>query len=139
MRELSERLGPDPFAADWQWGNVHRTAPAHPLSEFFSDHAVFLDPPSMTSGGDGDTPQAASYSPAAPFTISSTSVLRYVYDLADWENSRWIVPLGASGNPASPHYSDQAEAWSRVEFIPMTYDWRRLTAEAAHQQTLEPS
>ena len=32
-----------------------------------------------------------------------------VFDLSYWERVGWIVPLGASGHPGSPHYADQAE------------------------------
>jgi penicillin amidase len=35
---------------------------------------------------------------------------------------------GASGDPASPHYVDQHEAWSRCELIPMRYDWAAIAA-----------
>ena len=48
--------------------------------------------------------------PAAGFDLSLTSVARYVFDLADWERSAWIVPLGASGHPGSAHYADQSAA-----------------------------
>ncbi len=136
VKELVSRLGPE---FPWEWGRVHHTAPQHPLSVVFPDTQGALDPPQIPLGGDGDTPQAASYSPAQPFLISSTSVLRYVYDLADWNNSRWIIPLGASGHPGSPHYADQASTWGEVDFIPMLYDWRRVTAEAQSRQTLSPN
>ena len=134
VEELSERLGPDP--AKWQWSRVHHTAPKHPLSEVFPDSAHLLDPPCVVSGGDGDTPQAASYSPAQPYTISSTSVLRYIYDLSDWTNSRWIVPLGSSGHPGSAHYSDQALIWSEVGYVPMLYSWTQIAEGAESCQTL---
>ena len=134
VEELSERLGPDP--AKWQWGMVHHTAPKHPLSEIFPEAAYLLDPPGVASGGDGDTPQAASYSPAQPYTISSTSVLRYIYDLSDWTNSRWIVPLGSSGHPGSAHYSDQALIWSEVGYIPMLYSWPQIAESAESCQVL---
>ncbi len=134
VKELQERLGPDP--TKWHWGHVHHTAPKHPLSEVFPDSAFLLDPPGVASGGDGDTPQAASYSPANPYAIASTSVLRYIYDLADWNNSRWIVPLGSSGHPGSAHYSDQALIWSEVGYIPMLYSWTQIAETAESCQLL---
>ncbi len=134
VKELSERLGTDP--TKWDWGHVHHTAPSHPLSEVFPESAHLLDPPGVASGGDGDTPQAASYSPANPYAISSTSVLRYIYDLADWSNSRWIVPLGSSGHPGSAHYSDQALIWSEVGYIPMLYSWSQIAESAESMQVL---
>ena len=66
------------------------------------------------------------------------SVVRYVYDLAVWDNSGWAVPLGASGHPASPHYADQSEVWGRVDLVPMLYSWDRIQAEAETHQVLSP-
>jgi penicillin amidase len=89
-------------------------------------------------GGDGDTPQAAGIVPTVAYTVAGTSVARYIFDVADWDNSRWIVPLGSSGHPGSAHFADQAERWSNVEYIPMTYSWDQVEAGAATRMTLEP-
>jgi penicillin amidase len=104
----------------------------------FPDHAALLDPPSVPSGGDGETVQAAEYVPAVGFQVALTSVARYVFDLGDWERSAWIVPLGASGHPGSLHYADQAGDWAAVRLRPMRYGWARIAAEAETQQRLEP-
>lgn len=121
------------------WGRSHRTQPRHTLSAAFPALASLLDPPSVPMGGDGETVQAASYIPGAGHAISSTSVARYVFDLADWERSAWVVPLGASGHPGSPHYADQAPVWGEVRLLPMRYDWRGIEAGAEAHQVLEPS
>jgi penicillin amidase len=133
---LRERLGPDP--ASWAWGRLHITRSRHPLSAVFPDVADLLDPPSLPAGGDGDTVQAAAFVPAAGFELTLTSVARYVFDVGDWERSAWIVPLGASGHPGSPHYADQAADWAAVRLRPMRYDWARIAAEAESHQRLEP-
>ena len=88
--------------------------------------------------GDADTPLAASYAMAEPFTVMGMSVARYVFDLSDWDNSRWIVPLGSSGHPGSPHYADQAAIWANVDLIPMLYDWTGLEQQAESRQELKP-
>ena len=103
------------------------------------EHAPLLDPPSVPVGGDADTPQQGAYAPARPFALISTSVARYVYDLADWGNSRWVVPLGSSGHPGSPHYADQMERWANVELYPMLYDWGAIRAQAETAQRLLPA
>jgi penicillin amidase len=90
-------------------------------------------------GGDGETVQAAEFVPAAGFQLMLTSVARYVFDLGDWERSAWIVPLGASGHPGSPHYADQSGDWAAVRLRPMRYDWTRIAADAETRQRLEPS
>ena len=77
--------------------------------------------------------------PAAGFELTLTSVARYVFDLGDWERSAWVVPLGASGHPASPHYADQSADWAAVRLRPMRYDWVRVAAESESRQRLEPA
>ncbi len=134
---LTEHMGNDMMA--WRWETIHRTAPPHPLVLADSGLAESLNPPSVSMGGDSDTPQAAGIYPGVSFNVAGTSVARYIFDAGDWENSRWIVPLGSSGHPASNHYADQAERWSNVEYIPMTYAWDKIQASAETHQRLEPT
>jgi penicillin amidase len=136
VSELQKRLGTDMRA--WTWGRIHHTRPRHPLSRLFPDLATLLDPPALPAGGDGDTPQAGSYSTVERFVLTSMSVNRYIHDPADWRRSRWIVPLGASGHPGSPHYADQAALWADVQTIPQLWDWQDIQAAAATQQQLLP-
>jgi penicillin amidase len=133
---LKQRLGGDMSA--WQWGKVHHTQPKHPLSDVYPEVADLLDPRSVPMGGDGDTPQAAGYSPGNPFTVTLSSVVRYVFDLSDWDRSGWAVPLGVSGHPGSSHYTDQVAVWSDVNLIPMLYGWDRIQSEAESIQRVEP-
>ncbi len=124
--------------AGWNWDGIHRARPRHTLSEAFPEMASLLDPPSIPMSGDADTPLAGAYSPADPATVTGLSVARYAYDLADWDNSLWAIPLGASGNPGSPHYHDQSETWRQVQLIPMEYGWDGIVARSQAHQTLEP-
>ena len=134
---LRAALGDD--VAGWCWGRVHTTKPEHTLAATFPQHARALNPPAVAMGGDGDTVQAASFIASAGYTLTSTSVARYVFDLADWERSVWIVPLGASGHPGSPHHADQAEAWAACRHVPMRYDWAGIRGDAETHQTIQPA
>ena len=136
LDRLEASLGKDINA--WFWGRVHRTRPTHPLSATFSDAAEQLDPPSLGVHGDADTPLAGSFPLLSRYTVSGLSVNRYIHDPSDWRNSRWIVPLGSSGHPASPHYADQAERWADVEFIPQLWDWDEIQEQAETTQRLTP-
>jgi len=130
---LSERLGADPES--WRWGDLHTTRTLHPLARVFPDAAATLNPPPVSVGGDGDTVNVAAAE--AGFHALHSSVARYVFDLGDWSSSAWVVPLGSSGDPASPHYADQAGTWARVEMTPMAYDWVAIEAESESRQAIE--
>jgi len=116
---LRQRLGGD--METWKWNTIHRTSPKHPISHLFPGLENFLNPPPVSMGGDGDTPYAAGYSPGRPFDVTLLSVVRYIFDISDWDNSGWAVPLGVSGHPGSRHYADQASIWGNLELIPMRY------------------
>ena len=122
----------------WKWGNVHKTQPTHTLSSIFPDLSDFLNPPSISITGDGDTPHAGFFSPSEPFNIMATSVARYYFDLSNWNQCQWIVPLGSSGHPVSKHYIDQMEIWSQTNLIPMFYDWKIIQANSISFQVLNP-
>jgi penicillin amidase len=134
--ELQQRYGKD--MDKWRWGQVHRTNPQHILSLLYPDLASLLNPPSFPMSGDSDTPLAASYALAQPFTVMGLSVARYVFDLSDWDKSRWVIPLGASGHPGSTHYADQAPIWADVQLVPMLYHWQRIMENAESRQQLRP-
>ena len=134
---LFGRLGDDPDA--WVWDRVHRAVPRHTLSAAHPELGGLLDPPAIPHSGDGDTPLQGGYSPATFATVTSLSVARYSYDTANWDNSLWVVPLGSSGHPGSPHYYDQSEAWRRVEMVPMRWNWDGIIANSESSQTLEPT
>ncbi|MBT4096429.1 MAG: hypothetical protein HOE86_02220, partial [Gemmatimonadetes bacterium] len=131
--ELAERFGDD--VSQWRWGRLHHTQHRHPLSVVFPEAAGVMDPEPRAVHGDGDTPLAGSYG-LGSFVATGGSVNRYLMDPSDWTQSRWIVPLGASGHPASAHYADQASRWAELKYIPMLWDWTQIEAEAESVQTL---
>ena len=137
VADLRQRLGDDMHA--WQWRTLHRTRPQHPLSRVFPENAELLNPPQVAAGGDGDTPQQGGSWTPDRFVLTALSVNRYIHDPADWRRSRWIVPLGASGHPGSPHYADQAALWADVETIPQLWEWDDINAAAETRQQLLPA
>ena len=107
----------------WKWGNVHKTNPVHTLSDLFPELSDQLNPPKFSVSGDGDTPHNAGYSNVSRYNVVATSVARYMFDVADWDNSKWIVPLGSSGHPGSKNYADQGYLWKDDKVIKMQYSW----------------
>ena len=119
---------------NWEWGKVHMTNPKHLLSSLFPDLENKLDPPRFSIDGDGDTPHNASPSNLNKFDVVATSVARYFFDVSDWDNSKWIVPLGSSGHPGSTNYSDQGLLWKDDKVISMQYSWHKIKDQYAKQE-----
>jgi len=114
------------------WGVLHATRQRHPLGR------AELDPPSVQYGGDMDTVQASSYVPVDGLRTVSGSVARYAFDVADWDRSGWVVPLGADGEPGTRHAHDQQETWRAGRLLPAPYSRRAVVAAAEERVTLLP-
>ncbi|MFC0864372.1 penicillin acylase family protein [Sphaerimonospora cavernae] len=107
------------------WGDAHRLAPRRALPEGSSE-----DPPERPGlSGDHDCVLATSSIPGVTHHCARGPAARYVWDLARRDDSRWVVPLGASGVPGDPHRRDQLPLWLRGELVPVITDWRHLTEE----------
>ncbi|BDG74448.1 penicillin acylase family protein [Roseomonas fluvialis] len=127
----------DPIAAQ-PWGEAHRPHLAHPLSALFPDAATLLNAPARAIGGDGDTVFANGLLPSGGPRATYGALARYVFDVGDWEKSRWTVFHGASGHPGSAHYTDQHAAWAEARLTPMRYGWEAIAASASARQALTP-
>ena len=70
--------------------------------------------------------------------VLSIASLRMVVDVGAWENSRFSLPGGQSGNPLSPHYDDLLPLWQRGEGVPIAWS-KDLVAETTRKVLrLEP-
>ena len=136
LEYLIELMGTD--VEDWQWARIHRTSHKHELSDQYPDLKSLLNPLSVAMSGDGDTPLSASYALSGPFTVTGASVARYIFDLADWDKSKWITPLGSSGNQLSSHYLDQNPIWAKNKMIDMQYSWETISSTSKSKQTISP-
>jgi penicillin amidase len=134
VTELERMFGAD--RSRWRWGDLHRTALEHRLARVFPEAAPLLNPPNVELDGDADTPLLNGFKVGAAFEVSFSSVNRYIFDPADWSQGRWIVPLGASGHPGSPHYSDQQPLWAAVATVPQLWDWDEIGAQTETEQVL---
>lgn len=135
LTETEARLGDD--RSKWRWGDLHGSAQQHPLASAFPELAEALNPPRVETAGDGDTPYASGTRTGTDFTTGSGPINRYIHDPSNWSNGRWIVPLGASGHPGSPHYADQQQMWAKVETIPQLWDWDEIGSSAESEQVLQ--
>jgi penicillin G amidase len=121
------------------WADIHQPVLRHLLSAAFPEHAALLDKPCAQVGGDNDTVFMSGYVARLSTRAISAALSRYVFDVGAWDNSRWIVFHGASGNPGSPFYDNQNPIWAKGEMVPMLYDWGTIAADASSHQQLRPS
>jgi penicillin amidase len=103
------------------WGDTHRLAPWRALP------GTAYDEPGLS--GDSDCVLCTSAVPGVTDLAARASAARFVWDLARREDSRWIVPYGASGVPGSPHHRDQLPLWLAGDLAPVVTDWDRLEKE----------
>lgn len=120
------------------WSTAHLPVFVHPLGHLFPDAPGAAAPSSDPTGGDGDCILATGGFPGTGTRSIYGPVARYVFDLADWDNSRWIVFHGSSGDAGSAHYSDQNPLWARGEFVPMPFSADAVEAHAVSRLRLDP-
>jgi penicillin amidase len=95
-----ETRGIDP--ATWSWGRIHRLDMAHPLGRAGILHRLLSIGP-YDQGGTIDTVRAmgAGHGPA----------MRFVADLANFDDSLAEITTGESGQYGSAYYRDQFPEW----------------------------
>ncbi|MYR44875.1 penicillin acylase family protein [Streptomyces sp. SID5910] len=103
------------------WGDTHRLAPWRALPD------ASREEPGLS--GDHDCVLCTSAVPGLTDLAARGPAARYVWDLADRQDSRWVVPHGASGLPGSPHHHDQQPLWLAGELAPVVTDFDRLVKE----------
>ncbi|MCZ4650181.1 penicillin acylase family protein [Gordonia amicalis] len=115
------------------WGSVHVLAPIHGFdlvgaSPRHPELFAALRPTPLPLAGDSEC-VFANASAVGTHVCITGSAARYVWDLADPRASRWVVPLGVSGDPDSEHFQDQAPLWADGRLIPVARDWDVLRAQ----------
>jgi penicillin amidase len=137
VSELGARYGRDPDA--WAWGRIRPLVLQHAAGRrALLDKVYNLGP--FPWGGDACTVGQASVDLACPRSCSfGIATLRIVVDLGNWQESRFVLPSGQSGNPLSPHYADQHPLWRRGEGIPIAWDPKEVDQVARSTLRLVPA
>ena len=137
VKTLRREHGQD--VSEWGWGQVRTLTFLHPAGQKGLLGPVFNRGP-ISWGGDANTVDQSAPDPTAPtgnpLAIAS---MRMVVPLGDWENCRFVLPGGQSGNPMSPHYDDMLPLWQRGEGVPIPWSQEEVTTAASATLTLVPS
>lgn len=124
----------------WRWGDEHRAALKHrmlaglPLIGGWGDLSIETDGGFFTVNRGTTRVRDA----AAPFAHVHGAGYRGVYDLADLDNSRFVIATGQSGNPLSRHWGDLVTLWRDGGALRLSGDRGTLTAAGAEVLTLTP-
>lgn len=93
---------PKRFGADeskWRWGSNFVANFQHPLAIAPIIGSTFVAKFTNVNG-----------SPLTP-NVGSYVSMRLIATPGNWDTTRHVIPLGISGDPASPHWKDQFESW----------------------------
>ncbi|MGW5241188.1 penicillin acylase family protein [Monashia sp. NPDC004114] len=114
VREALERVAAQGDSVT-VWGDRHWLDPLHSLDGIGGAPSVAQD----AVPGDKGCVLAAASAPGVTERCYGGPVARYVWDLADRDASRWVVPFGASGDARDPHFADQTSAWLAGRLYPV--------------------
>jgi penicillin G amidase len=133
---LEAKRGPDP--ARWAWGDLRPLTFLHPVAVRPPLDRVFNLGP-YPWGGDANTvspaPADAGDPTANPAAVAS---LRMAIDVGAWEQSRFVLPGGQSGNPFSRHYADQMALWLKGDALPIAWSPEAVARATRHTLVLTP-
>ena len=135
VAELTKKLGPDP--GRWQWGQekYHHALIRHPLADIATPEVrAKLNVGPYPRGGDSYTVSATG---GGDNQVSGGS-LKIIADTENWDNSLGLNNPGQSGDPASPHYRDLFEIWSRGKYFPIFYSRPKIESVTEARQMLTP-
>jgi penicillin amidase len=130
VRELRDQCGQMP--EDWAWGRVRPIALPNPVGRVSNLAPVFNRGPFPWGGDSNTVSQAGGSNPAV---IAS---LRFAVEVGDWENARFVLPGGQSGNPFSPHYDDMLPLWRLGEGVPIAWSQEAIYDASVEALRLEP-
>jgi penicillin G amidase len=131
QHQLTSPHGADP--ARWAWGRVRPLRFAHPAGQRGLLGQIFSHGP-LPGRGDSSTFVQAYMYPGDPPLMQPS---RMVIDDGNWQNARWVLPGGESGNPASPHYDDQLPGFQVAQGIPIP--WASADVEASTEHKSAPA
>ena len=130
---LAARFGDD--TTTWRWGAVHELRWRHNLGRD-GELAGVLNLPPIPVGGDATTP--FNTAPEHDRSVGIGVSYRQVLDLSDLNAAQVCIPPGNSGQPGSPHYSDNVDRWRNIQYHPLYINWDDIRANAEATLQLEP-
>jgi penicillin G amidase len=108
LNDLKTRLGGE--LKEWQWGRLHAVTFEHVFGANKLLSSLFNVGP-FPIGGSHATVNVGQYFLAHPYESAVGPSMRQIFNLADVNDTRTILPPGQSGQVFSEHYKDQVMLW----------------------------
>jgi penicillin G amidase len=122
----------------WSWGAIRPLRLTNPSGR--GPLAGVFNRGPFRIGGDTNTVHAAGVVALDPLSAPrSTATARTVIEIGDWDNARFVLLGGQSGNPLSPNYDDQVPIWLDGEGIPVPFSAEAIEAVTEVTLTLLPA
>ncbi|MGL4423563.1 MAG: penicillin acylase family protein, partial [Gemmataceae bacterium] len=142
LRQAIVRLhtehGPSP--SFWAWGHLRVLIGKHGLFEKVPVLKRMFNLGPFPHGGDSNTIAQAGVLPLnITQPVENLPNLRTVFDLADWENCRYALFGGQSGNPTSAHYDDQLPEWTNGPGVRIPWAPAAVLAHCSQTLRLHPA
>ena len=121
IKQLITRYGND--VSKWRWGDAHQARFANALLDRVPLLGDWLFTPLETDGDEYTVSRGTadidyeSDDPVYPHIHGAS--MRTIFDLANLDNSRFMLAGGQSGNPLSPHYRDLLPRWRDQQYFTM--------------------
>ncbi|WP_375507224.1 penicillin acylase family protein, partial [uncultured Nostoc sp.] len=136
--ELERIQSKDP--QNWNWGNLHTVtfknatlgkSGVAPIEALFNRGA-------FATAGNGETVNANRWRANESFEVTDIPSLRMIVDLGNLDNSIAIHTPGQSGHAFHTHYNDMVDPWRKIEYHPMLWERKNVTASTAGTLKLAP-
>ncbi|WP_190233919.1 penicillin acylase family protein [Nostoc sp. 'Peltigera membranacea cyanobiont' 213] len=136
--ELERVQSKDP--KNWNWGKLHTVtfrnatlgkSGVAPIEALFNRGA-------FATAGNGETVNANRWRANKSFEVTDIPSLRMIVDLGNLDNSVAIHTPGQSGHAFHNHYNDMVDSWRKIEYHPMLWEQKKVTASTAATLKLVP-
>jgi penicillin amidase len=120
----------------WRYGDIHTLTIEHPMGGVGIVQKLFdpnLGPYAV--GGSFHTVAPYSYTVGTDYHVTHGASQRHVYDLADWDRSKTVIPTGTSGVPASPYYGNQTELYVNFKYHDDPFSREAVDAKMKYRAT----
>ncbi len=136
--ELSKRFGVN--SASWRWDKAHVVVHEHvPFSKVPLLARLFEQRTPMGGGADALHSAHPDYERDDQFEATLSQSYRGIFDLADLDNSQYVIPTGQSGNPLSKHFRDMQPLWRDMKYITIPTDRSVIEKDGVDHLVLTPA